>query len=117
MKAVKYASDTFASPRILYEVQYNAVPFAELDPSMQKLEGQVQMIVSNRVLHWIENKDLAVGNIFRLLKPGGMLYANISTLWNLFHDLPAEERQKYEKIIYIPSETEQIEQFRHLFQS
>lgn len=117
LKSIKYAAHRYASPRISYMAQDIAVPWNQLDPKIQQLEGKVDMIFSNRCLHWIENKGLAVANFYRLLKPvKGNLYANITTLWDLWHDVGAEERAKYKKFLYIPSEDEQITQFRALFE-
>ncbi|KAI2810126.1 hypothetical protein BLOT_001282 [Blomia tropicalis] len=117
LKSVKYATHRHASPRIQYSLQDISVPWAQLDPKIQQLEGKVDLIFSNRVLHWIENKQQAVANFYRLLKPGsGSLYANVTTLWDLFYDLPEEERKEYERMIYIPNEEEQVEQLHQLFE-
>ena len=93
-----------------------ALPWNQLDPKIQQLEGKVDMIFSNRVLHWIENKHQAVANFYRLLKPGtGTFYANITTLWDLFYDLRPEEKVKYDQMLHIPNEQEQIDQLKAIF--
>lgn len=117
LKSIKYASNRYASPRISYLTQDIALPWSQLDPKIQQLEGKVDLIFSNRVLHWIENKNQAVANFYRLLKPGkGAFYANITTLWDLFYDLGADEKVKYNKLLHIPSEGEQMNQLRALFE-
>lgn len=116
LKSVKYAANHYASPRICYQAQDIALPWAQLDPKIQQLEGKVDLIFSNRVLHWIENKNLAVANFYRLLKPHvGALYANITTLWDLFFDLAPEEKATYDRLLHIPNEEEQVDQLHALF--
>ena len=117
LKSIKYAANRYASPRISYMAQDIALPWAQLDPKIQSLEGKVDLIFSNRMLHWVENKNQAIANLYRLLKPnGGAFYANITTLWDLFYDLDPEEKAKYDKLLSIPTEEEQIDQFRVLFE-
>lgn len=117
LKSIKYAANHYASPRISYMVQDIALPWNQLDPKIQSLEGKVDLIFSNRMLHWVENKHLAIANFYRLLKPnGGSFYANITTLWDLFYDLDEEEKAKYDKLLHIPTEEEQVEQFRAFFE-
>jgi len=116
LKSIKYAAHHYASPRIQYLAQDIALPWSQLDPKIQALEGKVDLVFSNRVLHWIENKNQAVANFYRLLKPNaGALYANITTLWDLFYDLTAEEKESYDRLIHIPSEDEQVDQLHALF--
>lgn len=116
MKAIKFAEKNYPSPRIRYHVSDISLPWDKLDPLIRKYENQVDLIISNRVLHWIEDKNYVIQNIFRLLKPGGMCYANITTLLDLFSDLTQDEREKFSKLIIIPSETDQKEQFKNLFE-
>lgn len=117
LKSIKYAAKHYASPRISYMPQDIAVPWSQLDPKIQSLEGKVDLIFSNRVLHWVENKNQAIANFYRLLKPnGGSFYANVTTLWDLFWDVDEAEKAKYSAILHIPSEEEQLEQFRRFFE-
>lgn len=115
MKAIRYAKVNYSSPRIRYEVQDIALPWDELDDCIKKFEGKVDLIISNRVMHWIEDKNTAIANIYRLLKRDGSFYANISTLLDVFCDLNEEERIHYSKIIQIPTEEEQMQQFSDYF--
>ncbi|KAH9421386.1 uncharacterized protein LOC113788597 [Dermatophagoides pteronyssinus] len=116
MKAIKFAEKNYPSPRIRYQISDISLPWDKLDPLIRKYENQVDLIISNRVLHWIEDKNYVIQNIFRLLKPGGMCYANITTLLDLFSDLTQDEREKFSELIIIPSETDQKEQFKNLFE-
>lgn len=115
MKAIKYANKNFAAPRIQYKEEDFSLSWEKLDPEIQKLAGKVDLIISNRVLHWIENKNEAIKNLYRLLKTGGKVYANVTTLWDLFADLSEEERKKYNTIVAIPSEEDQQDLFQQLF--
>lgn len=115
VKAIKYAQVNFTSPRIVYSKTDIAQPWENLDPEIRQLENKVNLIISNRVFHWIENKDLAVQNLYRLLKKGGKQYANVTTLWDPFVDLSKEQKEHYKSIIAIPTEEEQVKLFDNLF--
>ena len=124
VKSIKYASHHYTSPRIVHQVDDISLPWDELSPKIRQLENRVDLIFSNRVLHWIENKQQAIENFYRLLKQnnnsgqnsnGGTLYANITTLLDLFYDLTLEEKVHYDQLLNIPTEEQQVEQFRSLF--
>ncbi|KAF7493856.1 hypothetical protein SSS_04730 [Sarcoptes scabiei] len=117
IKAIKHAEANFSSPRISYVIDDIASPWNELCPAIRKLENKVDLIISNRVLHWIEDKQQAIENIYRLLRKNGKLYTNISTVLNLFDDLSVEEQKQFSKLIHLPTEIEQIENYRQLFEA
>ncbi|GFU14303.1 uncharacterized protein NPIL_413521 [Nephila pilipes] len=51
-------------------VQYCAADI-EIRDSLQTYKGSIDKVVSRNVFHQIENKELAIENIYHLLKPGG----------------------------------------------
>jgi len=112
---VKFAKSNYPSPKIEYITQDISDEWDQLDPELKKLEGKVSLIFSNRVLHWVEDKGNAAKNLYRLLSTGGKLYANVTTLWDLFYDLIPEEKVKMQSIVQIPNEEEQIENWRQAF--
>jgi len=115
MRMIKFAKTNYSASKIEYIVEDIAVEWDQLNPKLKQLEGKVDLIFSNRVLHWIECKSLAANNMYRFLTPNGKLYTNITTLWDLFHDLSPEERARMERLVVIPSEEEQIETWRKSF--
>ena len=115
MRMIKFAKSNYPSSRVNYLVEDIGVEWNKLDPSLKELEGKVDMIFSNRVLHWIENKTIAAQNLYRFLSPKGRIYTNVTTLWDLFHDLVPEEKTKFESLLRIPSVEEQIENWRKAF--
>lgn len=114
MKAVKFAKHKHPSARIEYIIQDISDQWENLDQVLQGFEGKADLIFSNRCLHWIENKERAIENVFRLLKPGGKLYANVTTLYNLFYDLNGNEKEEVDKVLRIPSASEQVQQYNTL---
>lgn len=115
MKAIKYAQVHHASPRIEYVVADISEPWTDLELFVQSLEGKVSMIFSNRCLHWIDDKEQAIANCYRLLAPGGYFYGNTSTLLDLFYDMEPSERQQMTQIVRIPTVAEQVDEMRNLF--
>lgn len=115
MRMIKFAKANYSSPKINYIVQDISVEWDQLDPTLRQLEGKVSLVFSNRVLHWVENKAIAAQNLYRFLAPNGKLCTNITTLWDLFHDLVPEEKIKFESLLQIPSEEEQIANWRTAF--
>ncbi|XP_054166060.1 uncharacterized protein LOC128963570 [Oppia nitens] len=112
MRMIKFAKTNYSSPKIQYMVQDIGVEWDQLDSSLKQLEGKVSLVFSNRVLHWVENKELATKNLYRFLAPNGKLYTNITTLWDVFCDLLPNERSKMESLVKIPSKEKQIDNWR-----
>ena len=115
MRMIKYAKANYTASNISYLVQDIGVPWDQLDPSLKQLEGKVELIFSNRVLHWVENKRMATENLYRFLAPNGKIYSNITTLWDIFHDLVPEEKNKFQPLLRIPSKEEQVENWKRAF--
>src|SRR2546426_12336322 len=75
---VDYAKKNYPDPSIEYMVQDISVQWDKLHPQIKELEGKVSLVFSNRVLHWVIDKQTMANNIARLLKPGGKFYASIT---------------------------------------
>jgi SAM-dependent methyltransferase len=114
-KMIKFAKTHYPAANVAYVEQDIGVEWNDLDPKLKDLEGKVSLIFSNRVLHWVEDKKNAAKNLYRLLSPTGKIYTTVTTLWDLFHDLVPEEKNKIDKILKIPTEEEQIETWRKAF--
>ncbi|OXA49611.1 Malonyl-[acyl-carrier protein] O-methyltransferase [Folsomia candida] len=63
--------------KIKFLCQDISIPWAQLDPELTRLAGQVDLIFSNYVLHWVIDIRTACQNLSRLLKQGGLFYFNI----------------------------------------
>jgi trans-aconitate methyltransferase len=46
--------------------------------TLKELLGKVSLIFSNRVLHWIKDKETAAKNMIKLLVKGGDICLNIT---------------------------------------
>jgi len=102
---VSYAKNNSSDERIEYFVQDISVPFENLDERLKNLEGKVDLVWSNRVLHWIpeELKERAVKTIARLLKPGGRSYVNLTIQRDLTEFSSDAEKKRNRQILQFHS--------------
>lgn len=102
---------------IEFFVQDVSVPWEELNSTLRDLEGKVDLIWSNRVLHWVKDdlRPLAARNIVRLLRPGGRTYINTTLTCDINETLPSEEKAENEKLMKIPSKDTQLEWWTKYF--
>ncbi|GFT34936.1 hypothetical protein NPIL_588561 [Nephila pilipes] len=70
MKTRLARDEMFKNKIISNIVQYCAADI-EIRDSLQTYKGSIDKVVSRNVFHQIENKELAIENIYHLLKPGG----------------------------------------------
>jgi len=100
-------------------VQDISQPWDKLDRKLRDVEGQVDLVWSNRVLHWVNDslRPIAASNILRLLRPGGRVYLNVTQLPNFNEFLPAEEKERNEKLLRIPSREEQQKRWTDCFKN
>ncbi len=103
---VKFAQTNFASNSIEYLIQDISQSWDELSFTLKELEGKVSLIFSNRVLHWVRDKETAAINMSKLLAKGGDVCINITALLNIKPHLNDELKGKFN---YIPSIDEQFE--------
>ncbi len=103
---VKFAQTNFASNSIEYLIQDISQSWDELSLTLKELEGKVSLIFSNRVLHWVNDKETAATNMSKLLAKGGDICLNITEIPDLKPNLNDELK---EKVIDIPSIEEQFE--------
>jgi trans-aconitate methyltransferase len=73
---------------------------------LKELEGKVSLVFSNRVLHWVEDKETAAKNISRFLATNGQIYINITAILDVTPNLSTELRENFTKF---PSIDEQFE--------
>jgi len=114
---VEYAKEKCGNERIEYFVQDISVPWDQLDERLKKLEGKVDLVWSNRVLHWVPDKETAVKTISRLLKPGGHCYVNITLLWDLNKFEDEFEKKQHNKYFNFPTRKEQSENWDSCFKN
>jgi len=113
---VDYADKTHNDGTIEYFVQNIDVPWEDLDDRLKSLEGKVDVVWSNRVLHWIKNKKRAVDTIGRLLKKdGGRCYVNITLLRDLSEFASEEEKKENAKYINQPTHKQQLADWTEYF--
>jgi trans-aconitate methyltransferase len=113
---VEYANETYNDGTIEYFVQSIDVPWDDLDERLKKLEGKIDIIWSNRVLHWIKDKKRAVNTIGRLLKKnGGRCYVNITLIRDLNEFATEEEKKENVKYISQPSHKQTLDNWTEYF--
>ncbi len=108
---VKFAQTNFASNSIEYLTQDISQSWDELSFTLKELEGKVSLIFSNRVLHWVKDKETAAINMSKLLVKGGDVCINITALPDIKPHLNDELKGEFN---YIPSIDEQFELWRKL---
>ncbi len=108
---IEFARNNYSSNTIEYMTQDISESWDELSTTFKELEAKVSLIFSNRVLHWIEDKETAAKNISRLLAIGGDVYINVSAIRDLMPYLSHEFNKNF---IKMPSIGEQFEIWRNL---
>jgi len=116
---VDFAQKNSSSTKVEFFVEDISKPWEDLHATLRSLEGQVDLVWSNRVFHWVpaEKRPQAAANIMRLLKPGGSFYLTITSIPNFNELLSPEERERNEKLIKIPTVKEQEGSWRKIFTS
>lgn len=115
-KMIEYAvKNNNNSGTIEYFTQDIGMPFVELDDRLKQLDGKVDLIWSNRVLHWVPDKQMAVRTISRILKPGGRCYVNISLFRDLHEFFSDDEREKAEVYLKFPKLEAVFNEWKTLF--
>jgi trans-aconitate methyltransferase len=109
----EFAQNNYPSDTIEYLTQDIGKPWDELNPKLKELEGKVSLVFSNRVLHWVEDKETAAKNISKFLKSKGDLYTNITVISSdITQQLSKELREKFNKV---PTVEEQFEIWQKIF--
>lgn len=90
-------------------------PWETLNVLLKQLEGKFDLIFSNRVFHWVQDKPTGAANIARLLKPGGQFYANITLIRDVNQHLPENERTEMELLVKVPPLEVQMENYIKIF--
>ncbi len=108
---IEFARNNYSSNTIEYMTQDVSRSWDELSTTFKELEAKVSLIFSNRVLHWVEDKETAAKNISRLLSNGGKIYLNITAFDDVSQNLSEELREKF---IKIPTIDEQFEIWRKI---
>jgi len=114
---VEYAKEKCGDERIEYFVQDISLPWDQLDEKLKNLEGKVDLVWSNRVLHWVSDKATAAKTIARLLKPGGRCYINITLFRDVLEFEEAEEKSELVKCFNFPSHKEQSDNWDSYFKN
>ena len=116
---IKFARDNNPLHSVEFLVQDISVPFEKLDPKLREYEGKVDLVWSNRVLHWVPEKNRlqAAKNILRLLKAGGKAYINATYIQDFVSSLPPEQKKEVSEVLSIPSVHEQENSWRHNFRN
>jgi ubiquinone/menaquinone biosynthesis C-methylase UbiE len=114
---VKYAKENCSDEKIEYFVQDISLPWEKLDERLKNLEGKVDLVWSNRVIHWVADKDkeTTVKTIARLLKPGGKCYVNTTIQRDLNEFASEEERKEQEKFFNFVKHEKQMDIWRQHF--
>jgi SAM-dependent methyltransferase len=114
---VSYAKNNSSDERIEYFVQDISVPFENLDERLKNLEGKVDLVWSNRVLHWLPEalKETAVKTIARLLKPGGRCYVNLTIQRDLTEFSSDTEKKEIDKYFNFVPHEKQMNDWRQYF--
>jgi len=107
----EFSKQNHSSNTIEYITEDISKPWDQLNTTLKELEGKVSLIFSNRVLHWVEDKETAAKNISRLLRIDGDVLINISAVLDLSQH-PSQEFN--ENFVKIPSIDEQFEIWRNL---
>jgi len=107
----QFARQNHSSNTIEYITEDISKPWDQLNITLKELEGKVSLVFSNRVLHWVEDKEIATKNMSKLLKTGGRILINISAIQDLSQHLSQEFNENFVKI---PSIDEQFEIWRNL---
>jgi len=102
-KMIEYADKTHNDGTIAFFVQNIELPWEMLDKRLRDVEGKVDIVWSNRVLHWLKDKQTAANTIGRLLKKGGRCYVN-TTLSRDLNEFASNE-EKEENVRYLRPET------------
>ena len=114
---VAFASAQNKDTSIEFFIQDFGQPWEKLNPILQSLEGQVDLIWSNRVLHWVRDEDRpnAASTIARLLTPNGRFYANTTLMPDVSEFLDPAVKAENEKIMKIMSRQDQEANWRTMF--
>jgi len=113
---VEYADKNYNDGTIEYFVQDMNVPWEKLDERLKSLEGKVDIVWSNRVLHWVKYKQQAVNIISRLMKKdGGRCYINTTLIRDISEFVAPEEKAEMEKVLDNPHNDKQMENWRKYF--
>jgi SAM-dependent methyltransferase len=108
---IEFARNNYSSNTIEYITQDISQSWDELNTTLKELEAKVSLIFSNRVLHWVEDKETAAKNISRLLSNGGKICLNITVPIDVRPNLSEQLREKF---IEIPTIDEQFEIWRKI---
>ncbi len=115
---IKLAEEKHHKNNIHYLSQDFGQLWDQLRPELKALEAKVSLIFSNHVLHWIEDKENAAKNLFRLLSKKGAIYAHIYWISDLFSGLCGEEKEIHEKeIMKIPTKESQLNSWINTFKT
>jgi len=114
---VQYANNNHNDGTIEYFVQDIGLPWEKLDARLRNLEGKVDLLWSNRVIHWLspELRENCIKTIVRLLKPGGSFFINISQRRDINEFLSKEEKLANLKLLKFESHEEQQNAWKNLF--
>ena len=109
---VEFAKANHSSDTIEYFTEDIGKPWDQLNNTLKALEGKVSLVFSNRVLHWVENKENAAKNISKLLAINGDICANVTPHRDLSPYLSPEFNENF---VRIPTIDEQFETWIKLF--
>lgn len=112
---ISYANEKHNDGTIEYFVQNFDLPWDKLDQRLKDLEGKVDLVWSNRCLHWVSDKANAAKIIGRLLKPGGRCYVNTTLTRDLFEFCSEEEKQEYLKDVDMQTHQQQFDEWKQVF--
>lgn len=114
---VQHASQVNSGKGVEFVVQDFNVPFDNMDPKLQQLENEVDLIWSNYVLHFMKpkNRVQALQAVRRLLKDNGMVYVNIPLTGNLLNYWSPERRVALGMLLKIPNNDDQEASWKREF--
>ncbi|CAG2164095.1 unnamed protein product [Oppiella nova] len=113
---IEFAKHTHNESNIQYINQDISAEWYELAPGLRALEGRVSLVFSSACFQWIDNKRNAMKNIYRLLKNGGKICADIMQIPDLFEGFPDMYEKFTGNIQNIPTKVQQMNVWSDLFQ-
>jgi len=108
-----------SKPSVEVFVQDISEPWEKLDVKLREVQGKVDVVWSNLVLHWTnyDFRAIVASNIVRLLRPRGRVFIHAELIPNFNEFLPKVEKEKNEKLLKIPSHEEQEKKWQDDFKN
>ena len=115
---IEYAKQHYSAQNIQYLIGDMNVEWNQLTPELRELEGKVDVIFSNFVIHWMyTNHENLLKNIYRLLTRDGEVYINAVSIPRPVKSTTGVLKYFLKNFPPIPSGSEQIEKWCQSFET